>query len=532
MQKTVTANKELSRSNLNTEIISFEQEGKVEDQDKDENEIENEPSKQNIDIEIISKHKFDPFGAHVYSNILASKQLITDLYGRIIEYFPNDLDLYCYVDISTALQINDQQINVFKILMERDKENDEVKTVAIANCDLHSNTENNANLYAVIIPNNYPGKSSCNDEEKWKWKFSEFLFKEEIFNKYGIPFNDLPKSSRKMISFSKQLNQQLIITDHEDLIDNTDWFAIDQIESAQRKFRKFCRPNINISLSKSMWITECKKSFTNAKKPLIPIVINKRNKHWIEWVKIIDIKSKNVSIGIALEYNEDENKCIVKSILLDRAVILNKFRLIGFNKVESTKYLEQLSNVTNSISRIEWMDTMSPTKKKKIPFRRASIKRPRAIRLMDAENDTESLKTKPTAPQQTQTDHQRFMEEKDEFIVDEQQQMQQRDDNLYRDGHKLIKRVNQYFADFAQHQTNMTLLHILIMVIPKIGVWIGIFVALLIIVNAFITWNDDEDDDDANGNEEYDSDSDEDSIESLESGSLLSVQSDWSSDSE
>ena len=359
----------LSKSNLNTETIDFQ------------------PTKQKI--EIISKHKFEPkFRARAHLNIFASKQLITELNGRIIEYFENDLDLYYYVDISTALQINDEQINVFNISIERENKQ---TTIAIANYDLHAKTDNNANLYATIVPNDDPGKSSCNDEQKWKWKFSQFLSKEEIFNKYGIPSDDLPKSSREMGSFSEQLNQQLIIT--EDLIENTDWFAIDQIKSAQRKFRKSSRPNIVISFSKAMWITECKKSFTNVKLPLIPIVINRKNKHWIEWVKIIYIESQNISIGIALEYNDNENKCTVKSILLDRGDILNKFRLIGFNKDEAQKYLSQLSNFNTSISKLEWSDRINILDNKVI-----SLKKQIQCQQISIQRLKESLTKLRTAP--------------------------------------------------------------------------------------------------------------------------------------
>ena len=85
-----------------------------------------------------------------------------------------------------------------------------------------------------------------------------------------------------------------------------------------------------------MWIEECKKSFQQSSDPLIPIIIiNKMNKHWIEWVKIIRIKSHNISVGVSLKYEpvegDSNGKCQVTSILLNKKDILDKHSLVGIN---------------------------------------------------------------------------------------------------------------------------------------------------------------------------------------------------------
>ena len=122
-----------------------------------------------------------------------------------------------------------------------------------------------------------------------------------------------------------------------------------------------------------MWIKECKKSFKHSSNPLIPIIINRRNKHWIEWVKIIYIESQNISIGVSLKYEANEGddhlggKCMITSILLDRGDILNKHNLVGIN---SQKYIDQLSNFNTSITRIDWIDKTNPLDQKIIALKR------------------------------------------------------------------------------------------------------------------------------------------------------------------
>ena len=85
------------------------------------------------------------------------------------------------------------------------------------------------------------------DSGKWEWGFAEFLNAEEILNKYGISTKDLPKSSSKMPTFSKQLKEKLVI--NEKLIDNTDWFEVDQIKSGNRKLKK-STPNVVYNCNK------------------------------------------------------------------------------------------------------------------------------------------------------------------------------------------------------------------------------------------------------------------------------------------
>merc|ERR1712115_32868 len=150
------------------------------------------------------------------------------------------------------------------------------------------------------------------------------------------------------MGFGKQLKRQLVI--HEKLIDDTDWFCVQQIKSLKRNIKL---PKVTVTLSKGMWITEIKKSFQNVDLPLIPVVVNKNNNHWIEWVKIIHIESQNIYIGISCKYIEDNDEWKVQSICLDRGDIYNNHRLVGL--IEN-KYIEQLKHFKTSVTEIKFSD--------------------------------------------------------------------------------------------------------------------------------------------------------------------------------
>jgi len=138
------------------------------------------------------------------------------------------------------------------------------RRVSVINYDLHCKGTDEY-LYGIIVPNdNYKIQ-----QDKWLWKLDEFLTADRILKKYKITENELPISSGKMPRFQKQLSQTLVI--EESLIDDTDWFSVQQIKSLKRNVKV---PKVAITLSKEMWITECKKSFQNVDLPLIPVVVH------------------------------------------------------------------------------------------------------------------------------------------------------------------------------------------------------------------------------------------------------------------
>eukprot|EP01084_Bolivina_argentea_P248163 415087_1 len=51
--------------------------------------------------------------------------------------------------------------------------------------------------------------------------------------------------------------------------------------------------------------------------PLIPIVVNKQNNHWIEWIIIINIKSQNICVGVSCKLDTNNNGWSVQAIGLN-----------------------------------------------------------------------------------------------------------------------------------------------------------------------------------------------------------------------
>ncbi len=119
-------------------------------------------------------------------NIYIPKQMTKKLLRQIIEPFPNANALYYYLDISTALQMNDKQIYLFT-----NKDNN--KQIGIINFDLHLKQSNEL-LYFIISPND--SKKIESSSNKWLWKLDTYITAKQIMNQYNININDLPKSSR------------------------------------------------------------------------------------------------------------------------------------------------------------------------------------------------------------------------------------------------------------------------------------------------------------------------------------------------
>eukprot|EP01083_Nonionella_stella_P315460 1139641_1 len=311
-----------------------------------------------LNITRLTETLFKPkYPARAHLNIFTAKELTKELRDIVEEEFENELILYYYTDISTALQMNDAQMKEFT-LMVGDKE----QRLSIINYDLHVKGQPDEYLYGIIVPNdNYKIQ-----QDKWLWKLDEFLTARGVLDKYKIRQDELPLSSRQMQRFGQQLSQSLVI--EESLIDDTDWFVVQQIKSLKRNVKV---PKVSVTLSKDMWMSECKKSFQNVNLPLIPVVVNKNNSHWIEWVKIVNIESQNIYIGISCKYEEMSGKWSVESICLDRGDIYNKHRLVGY-AVDKSK--SQLQHFKTSITEIRFSDNDSKDIDKKINVLKQQIR--------------------------------------------------------------------------------------------------------------------------------------------------------------
>jgi len=303
----------------------------------------------------ISKKEFiTTFPARAHLNIFTPKEATPKLRADVEEHFDNDFVLYYYMDMTTALQMNDHQVNIFNINID-----DEMEELGIVNYDLHIKSTKKL-IYGIFKPNDADKKT-----DKWKWKLSEFKTDDQIVQEYGIENSELPKSSRKTQKFIQALKSNIVI--QESLIDDTKWFEIMQIKSLKRNVKM---PKITVELSKDMFIKELKRSFSNVGQPLIPIVVNKNRTHWIEWIKIIYIQSQDIYIGISMKM-VNNNALEVTSICLDRGDILNKHRLVGLDK---SAYIKQLDGFKTSLTEIKFTDNEQNDLEKKIHTLKGQIK--------------------------------------------------------------------------------------------------------------------------------------------------------------
>mmetsp|Transcript_30074 Transcript_30074/g.48062 ORF Transcript_30074/g.48062 Transcript_30074/m.48062 type:complete len:1141 (+) Transcript_30074:31-3453(+) len=311
------------------------------------------------EVQRINVRLFAPkYPPRAHLNIFTAKDLTKGLIDIVAEKFENHNILYYYTDITTAMQMNDRQMKEFTILY-----NGQERKLSLINYDLHFKS-NGQPIYGVIVPND----SYKIQQDKWLWKVAEIMTADQIVAKYKIDYVELPQSSRKMQTFLNQLKQKLVI--EESLVDRTDWFNVQQIKSLKRHVKA---PKVTITLSKEMWIAECRKSFQNDQLPLIPVVVNKNNSHWIEWVKIVNIESQNVYIGISCKFDESSGLWSVQSVCLDRGDIYNKYRLVGMF-AERDRYLDQLRHFKTSITEIRFSDNDNKDQDKKINVLKQQIR--------------------------------------------------------------------------------------------------------------------------------------------------------------
>ncbi len=201
------------------------------------------PDTEIIHKKYISKTLFVPnYPCRARLNIFIHKDLTLNLSKMIYESFKDTKTLYYYMDISTALQINDKQMYVFDI--------NGIKTIFV-NYDLHNKISKDI-LYGIIHlndDNDHKTNNNNNGKIKWQWKLYDFYTAKEIYNKYNICRNELPKSSRKMDRFTHELNISSAVLNNMNsmIIENTNWYNMEQIKSAKKnknKNKRICKLNI------------------------------------------------------------------------------------------------------------------------------------------------------------------------------------------------------------------------------------------------------------------------------------------------
>jgi len=280
----------------------------------------------------LSKRKFRPlYPARAHLNVFSAKETTKDLLVMIAEDFEDEQALYYYSDISTALQMNDGQMFVWCLSVGR-----KVERVSFIHYDLHCRATGKV-LYAVVVPN--ASKPGNKQRDKWVWRVETFLTAKDIEKRYGVTEQELPRSSRSRTHFRTQLfGPKTPIT--ELLVEETMWHSVQQIKSLKRG-RSTKTPKLKIKMTEREWKDNVKRSLSDDALPMAPVVVNRNNQHWIEWVKMVRIDSYKVFVGISCR-DMGGGFWKVQSMDLDAGRIYNKYRLVGLDNKEFDRRLKAM----------------------------------------------------------------------------------------------------------------------------------------------------------------------------------------------
>jgi len=344
---------------------------------------------------VVHRERFRPrFASRAHLNIFTAKEQTKTLRTMIAEDFESEQVLYYYIDISTALQMNDGQMSVFHLSDGRE--------VSLLHFDLHCKWSRRP-LYGVVTPNRFSdavsNKGNAN-KSKWRWQMEAFLDADELAARYGLTEQYLPLSSRQMHGFKAQLARppkvdQLVLA-------HTDWSSVQQIKSLKRnkksgghKNGKKAKVNQALRLCVHEWLHDIETSLmsSSASLPLLPVVINKNSAHWIEWVQVVRIARYGVFVGISLKRrSHNAQGCdawSVQSIDLDVGRIFNKYSLVALDEPLYTKAMRDAHAVQNqrypAISELTW--SMAPM----APMAPIAPSRPRSTPLQHKSDDGEKV---------------------------------------------------------------------------------------------------------------------------------------------
>ena len=328
---------------------------------------EEDELKKLVTLQTKAEDLFIPENGHrARLNIYISQDMTRDLLKRIRNTFKDASTLYYYLDYSTALQINDKQPWKIRVDMLTETGSSEMDSASVAehttyreiviiNFDLIDNKTGH-NLYGIVVRN-----EECKDG-KYEWKLLAFMDKFEIFNRYKVVDIQLPQSSRQQPNFTRQLQSKPMISDED--IDRINVTNLAQHKTSRRN-RRNSRSGLDITPQNFKQLIKNKlKELANANKDeLIPTMKIKDNRHWIEWILIIDhiddgkhetfdedsvVMVRRASFGISFKY-DDNHKIVATSICFDRKDIENKYKLTGMDSNVYKHLFESFKSDINSL---------------------------------------------------------------------------------------------------------------------------------------------------------------------------------------
>jgi len=252
-------------------------------------------------------------------NFYISKPLVSQMMDECMEQFEtdhiNDEKLaFAYYKESVAVQINDKQINIIST---------EKGLIILINIDLHFGTNENT-MYLVATENDIKFR------EKVRWKIIDFMDEDKIYDEYRISSNQLPRSSRDMNWFKCSMNNPPINI-AKDTIYNTNFKKI------PGKISKRTKTVLRTKITERELINCCFKSWNNG--IMIPVIVIKEKKQWVEWKKLIKINDNNNQwIGISLRYYACNKQWKIQCLEYDIGRIFYQHRLCGLNRNDKHYY--------------------------------------------------------------------------------------------------------------------------------------------------------------------------------------------------
>eukprot|EP01084_Bolivina_argentea_P177987 307730_1 len=279
---------------------------------------------------------FEPkFNSHAKCRFFIEKNMTIKMMQKCAETFHthklnDDNAAFGYYKESVAMQINDKQI---KIIRTRKCD------IVILNIDLHY--ENGDIMYLIAIENDIAYK------KRVKWKIVDFMSAYEIKCVYNVNNAKLPKSSRNMPHFKYAMRNPPVQVPFN-VINETNFKGL-PCKDPNKKPNKMLLSKIRISESDLKYY--CHQSWNNS--IMVPVVVVKGKKQWIEWKKFIRIydqyHNKYQWFGVSLRYYPSNRQWKIECMDYDFGRMYYQYKLVGTNHNYCYKYNDLIGFVTTSL---------------------------------------------------------------------------------------------------------------------------------------------------------------------------------------
>ena len=243
---------------------------------------------------------------HSKGNFYISEEMILRMMLLCKERFTssrlNDKGLaFSYFKQSVAMSINDAQI---EIVQSRQG------LVIFIDIDLH--LTNGQKMYLIAMEN-------VGYIEKVRWNIVDIMSKQQLFDQFQVKDSYLPASSRKMAYFQEALNFPPFNVSMR-IVDNIKFHKLPKKEPKEKS--KITR----ISVSDFQFY--CKEALRSNNYMVIPVVVIKGKRTWIEWKVPIRVYNGEC-VCISLKYNAANRRWSIACLDFDVGRLCYQHRLVG-----------------------------------------------------------------------------------------------------------------------------------------------------------------------------------------------------------